>query len=353
MAASTFAGDIRYSGQPCIDNGFTSWGNCSSSNPNFYDDHSYTYTTNFSKVHGAHEFRWGVDVIRHALNHWQPEVANPRGSLTPTGNATILAGQVARTTHIYAAGLLDILGSAGKSVQLYDFHTREWQNGLYFRDRWQVTRSFTLNLGARYEYYPMMNRGDGRGVERWDPATNLVTLGGVGNVPINNGIDVSKKLFAPRLGVAWRLGEKTVVRAGYGITFNPMVLSRPLKGLYPAAISSSWVAPSQYTWYGTLTQGIPDVATPDISTGVVALPPTVNMGPRSAYAGDLHRGYIQSWNFTIERRLPDEFLVSAAYVGNQTVHQFLDRDVNAATIYWRRQYQPSARTPRRAASSRR
>ena len=171
-----FAGDIRYSGQPCIDNGFTSWGNCSASNPNFYDDSSYTYTTNFSKMKGAHEFRWGVDVVRHALNHWQPEVANPRGQLTPTGNATVLAGQVARSITPYAAGLLDILGSADKSVQFYDLHTREWQDGFYFRDRWQITRNFTLNIGARYEYYPLMNRGDGRGVERWDPATNLVTL---------------------------------------------------------------------------------------------------------------------------------------------------------------------------------
>ncbi len=326
-----FANDIHYSGQPCISTGLSNWGNCSSSNPNFYHDHSYTYSTNFSKLHGAHEFRWGIDIVRHAMNHWQPEVANPRGSLSPTANATILAGQVGQSINTYAAGLLDILGSAGKSVQLYDFHTREWQFGLYFRDRWQVTRNFTVNIGARYEYYPLINRGDGRGVERWDPSTNLVYLGGVGNVPINNGINVSKKLFAPRLGIAWRLNEKTVLRTGYGITFDPLVLSRPLKGLYPAAISSSWVAAGTYSWYGTFTSGIPDVATPDISSGVVTLPPTVNMGPRSPFSGDLHRGYIQSWNFTLERQLPEAFLVSVGYVGNQTVHQFLDRDVNAAT----------------------
>jgi hypothetical protein len=327
-----FADDIRYSGQPCISNGLSAWGNCTSSNPNFYNDHSYTYTTNFSNLRGAHELRWGIDIVRHAMNHWQPEVANPRGSLSPTGNATILAGQVAQSSHTYAAGLLDILGSAGKSVQLYDFHTREWQFGLYFRDRWQVIRNLTLNVGARWEYYPLINRGDGRGVERWDPSTNLVYIGGVGNTPMNNGINVSKRMIAPRVGLAWRLGEKTVLRSGYGITFDPLVLSRPLKGLYPAAISSSWVSPSTYTWYGTLSEGIPDVPKPDFSSGSVILPPTVNMGPRSPFAGDLHRGYIQSWNFTLERKLPGEFLVSAGYVGNQTVHHFLDIDVNAATF---------------------
>lgn len=327
-----FANDPRYTGQPCINNGFTAWGNCTSSNPNFYADRSYTYTTNFSKVHGAHEFRWGVDIIRHALNHWQPEIANPRGNLTPTGNATVLNGQVARANHTYAAGLLDILGSADKSIQFFDMKTQEWQHGLYFRDRWQINRKLTLNLGVRYEYYPLLSRGDGRGIERWDPATNIVTIGGVGNIPMDNGMSVSKKLFAPRLGFAYRVDDKTVMRAGYSVSYNPMVISRPLRGLYPATIASSWVAPTQFGYYGTLTKGIPDVPTPDISSGSVLLPPTVNMGPRSPWGGLLHRGYIHSWNYTLERRLPGETILSAGYVGNQTVRQFLDRDINAAPV---------------------
>ncbi|MCC7343137.1 MAG: TonB-dependent receptor [Bryobacterales bacterium] len=327
-----FAGDIHYSGQPCISNGFTAWGNCSSSNPNFYADRSYTYTTNISKVHGAHEFRFGVDILHHAMNHWQPEIANPRGALSPTGNATVLLGQTARSIHTYAAGLLDILGSANKSVQFFQMTTREWQNGLYFRDRWQASRNLTVNLGLRYEYYPLMTRADGRGLERWDPATNLVTIGGVGNVPRSNGLSTSKKLFAPRLGLAYRLGDNMVVRAGYGITYNPMVLSRPLRGLYPSTIAANWVAPSNYGFYGFLKDGVPDVPTPDISSGVVELPSTVNMGPRSPWGGEIHRGYIQSWNLTVERKLPANFLVSAGYVGNQTVRQFLDRDINAAPV---------------------
>ncbi len=339
-----FPDDIRYSGQPCIANGLTAWGNCQGSNPNFYNDRSYTYTTNFSLVKGAHEMRFGVDIVRHAMNHWQPEVANPRGALTPTGNATVLQGQVARATHQYAAGMLDILGSAAKSVQFFDMTTREWQNGFYFRDRWQVHRNFTLNLGVRYEYYPLMTRAEGRGLERWDPATNLVTIGGVGNIPRNNGMTTSKKLFAPRVGFAWRLQDETVVRAGYGITFNPMVVSRPLRGLYPSTIGSNWVAPTQFGYYGFLSDGIPDVDTPDISTGTLELPRTVNMGPRSPWGGQINRGYIQSWNFTVERRLPAEFLVSVGYVGNQTVRQFLDRNINAAPIGTGPQGRPLAAT---------
>ena len=327
-----FASDARYTGQPCINNGYTAWGNCTSSNPNFYADRSYTYTTNFSKIQGAHEIRWGVDMIRHALNHWQPEIANPRGNLTPTGNATVLQGQVSRATHQYAAGLLDILGSANKSVQFFDMKTREWQYGLYIRDRWQVNRKLTMNLGVRWEYYPLMTRGNGRGVERWDPSTNLVTIGGVGDVPTNNGITTSKRLFSPRIGFAYRLDDKTVIRAGYSVSYNPMVVSRPLRGLYPATIAATWVAPTQFGFFSNLSQGIPEVPTPDISSGRVALPATVNMGPRSPWGGNLNRGYIQSWNFTVERRLPGDFLTSVGYVGNGTIRQFLDRDINAAPI---------------------
>jgi hypothetical protein len=329
---NVFANDIRYSGQPCISNGLTAWGNCTGSNPYFYGDYSYTNSVNFSKLRGAHELRWGVDIVRHAMNHWQPETANPRGSLSPGGAAMVLRGQTVRNIHTYAAGLVDILGSASKSVQFFEMTTREWQYGLYFRDRWQVSRQLTLNIGARYEYYPLMFRSDGRGIERWDPATNLVTIGGVGNVPKNNGMTTSKKLIAPRLGIAYRLGENTVIRSGYGITFNPMVVSRPLRGLYPSTITASWVSPTQYDYFGTLSQGIPDVPTPDISSGVIELPATVNMGPRSPWGGQMNRGYIQSWNFTIERKLPFDILGSVGYVGNQTVRQFLDRDINAAPI---------------------
>jgi hypothetical protein len=326
-----YANDIRYSGMPLISNGFASWGNNASSNPNFYNDQSYTFTTNFTKLKGAHEFRWGVDIVHHAMNHWQPETANPRGALNAGGQAVVLKGQVVRAVHTYAAGLLDILGSANKSVQFFDMTTREWQDGLYFRDRWQISRKFTLNLGLRWEYYPLMTRAEGRGIERWDPATNIVTMGGVGKIDKANGMSTSKKLFAPRIGIAWRLDDKTVVRTGYGLTWNPMGLSRPLKGIYPATITNDWVAPSTYGYYGFFSKGIPDVPTPDISTGSTVLPPTVNMGMRSPWAGEIHRGYIHSWNFTVERQLPADFLVSVGYVGNQSVRQFLDINVNAAT----------------------
>ena len=63
--------------------------------------------------------------------------------------------------------------------------------------------------------------------------TNQVYLGGRGGMPDNVGSRVSHKMFAPRLGLAYRLDDKTVIRTGYGINYDPLPFSRPLRGFYP------------------------------------------------------------------------------------------------------------------------
>ncbi|MCL4782072.1 MAG: carboxypeptidase regulatory-like domain-containing protein [Bryobacterales bacterium] len=320
-----------YTGMPAIVHGFTSWGNTFGYLPMWRDEGSKTFTTNITKVHGAHELRWGFDMVRYKMDHWQPETgAGPRGSLGFSANVTGAPGYTA-SSHLnsYATFLLGLTTSLAKTVQFFEMTNREWQFGYYFRDRWQVSRRLTLNLGFRHEYYPLISRRD-RGIERWDPDTNLVYLGGIGGNPKNVGITTSKKLIAPRIGFAYRLNDSTVIRSGYGITFDPLPFSRPLRGLYPATIASSWVSSGPYAWIDTLDKGIPAVPLPDISTGVLTLPSSVDMGPRSPWPGELHRGYVQSWNFTVERKLPLDFVTSVAYVGTQTVRQMADRDINAA-----------------------
>src|SRR5262249_4441931 len=163
---------------------------------------------------------------------WQPETANPRGVISFAGGATTITGQTNTTAqNSYAAALLGLVGSYNKSVQYLLMKTREWQLGWFVGDLWHVSRNMTLSLGLRYEYYPLINRGD-RGIEQWNPYTNTVYLGGINGV--SNGIRVSKRLFAPRVGFAWRVADKWVVRSGYGITYDPMPFSRPLRGLYPS-----------------------------------------------------------------------------------------------------------------------
>jgi hypothetical protein len=237
----------------------------------------------------------------------------------------------------FSSALLGLTASYSKSIQFLMMETREWQFGTYIQDRWQATRKLTLNLGLRYEYFPLINRGD-RGIERWDPWTNTVFVGGMGDVPRNVGISVSKTLFAPRVGFAYRLNDDWVVRSGYGITFNAVPFSRPLRGLYPATITANWGAgdaaaafrDSSYGWFNIVNQGIPDVPTPDISSGTLKLPNNLEMGPASPWGGKLNRGYIQSWNFTVERKLPLDAVVSAAYVATRTIRQTFYRNINTS-----------------------
>jgi hypothetical protein len=273
------------------------------------------------------------------MSHWQPETANPRGAINFGSGATNVPGQTARTGNTFASALLGLTSSYSKSIQNLMMETREWQFGTYFQDRWQVSRKLTLNLGLRYEYFPLINRGD-RGIERWDPFTNTVYLGGLGDTPRNAGMTVSKTLFAPRVGFAYRLSDNNVIRAGYGITYNAVPFSRPLRGLYPATVTGNWSASTpgaafldgSYGWYNSVNEGIPDVPVPDISTGTIKLPNNLDMGPASPWGGKLNRGYIQSWNFTVERKLPMDMVLTTAYVATRTIRQTFYRNINTSGI---------------------
>lgn len=298
--------------------------------PAFRTEESFTTSHNVSWTKGAHELRFGFDGVLHRMNHFQPELgAGPRGDLAfDSGPTSLGPNGNGDQYNTYAAFLLGLPVEEQKSLQYILMTPREWQFGWYARDRWQVSRKMTVNLGLRYEFYPLMTRAAGKGIERLDPATNLVYLGGRGNVPKDTGVTVSHKLFAPRIGIAYRLDDSTVIRTGYGLNFDPLPFSRPLRGFYPLTVNFDFKQPNPYSAVGRLEDGIPAVTGPDLSTGIVTLPPVADM--RSPYPGEIHRGYIQSWNFTVERRLITDLVGTVAYVGTQTTHQFADLDINAA-----------------------
>lgn len=349
--------DPRQSGIPgFILATYTSLGNLNTWVPVSREERSYTFTQNATKIMGSHDVRFGADIVRHELNHWQPEIgAGPRGYFNFSGNTTTLnGGPGANQYNSFASFLLGAPQSVQKSLQYELMTTREWQLGFYVRDRWQASRNLTLTLGVRYELFPMMTRAD-RGIELLDLNSPVVRnaagqpngdmrvlIGGRGGNPNDLGVGSSKKLFAPRLGFAYRFGDDTVVRGGYGVTYDPMPFGRPLRGFYPATVAQTFIATAPgasevFTPWGFndastralgLTIGIPDFTGPDLSTGVVTLPGTVEM--RSPYPGTLKRGYIQSWNLMVERKLISDIKVELGYVGTGTRNQFGDVNINAA-----------------------
>ena len=319
--------DPRQAGFPQFDTGMSVLGNNNGWTPLERDERTYSFTANVTKIMNRHEVRFGYTGNFLYMNHWQPEIDNPRGRFAFSANTTSLnGGTTGNEYNQFASFMLGLASTTAKSLQYELMTAREWQHGMYIRDRWQASDKLTLDLGLRYELYPLMHRAD-RGIERLDYSTFNVLLGGVGGNDTNLGIKTSKTLFAPRLGVIYRLNDNTVFRTGYGITYNPLPFSRPLRGFYPLTVAGSSVSVEPFGYARTLSQGLVPVVGPDLSTGSIPLPNNVDMRTPEP---DLGRGKIQSWNVAIERRLPFDFSVDLAYVGTKGDGGFADLDVNAS-----------------------
>lgn len=321
---------IRESGFPgFLVSGYENMGGSTPSSPRFRTDHQYQYALNASYTRGPHSLRWGTEVTRQEMNHYQPAgTFGPRGGFSFVGGVTALNGGPAPTQfNSLASFLLGLPGTVGKSIPTSEeMRTRLWTYGLYFRDRWQATRNLTLNLGMRWEYYPMVTR-DTRGVERFDPYSNTVLVGGVGIVPMDTGVRVSKRLFAPRAGLAYRLRHKTVIRTGYGISIDPFPLAIPMRSPYPTVIAQTVVGNNTFQPATTLAQGIPLPPPLDLGNGVIPMPDSVTT---LTLEDNFRRGYVQSYNFTIQRELPGGFTAQAGYVGTRSIRLTNRIDINAS-----------------------
>lgn len=319
----TNGSDIRQSGFPIFNiSGYASLGNTNNWSPVVRNDQLYTYSANLNWTKGAHSIRFGADLVNHHMNHFQPEIGgwSPRGGFNFVSGVTALnGGPSPNNFNAFASLLLGLPGSMGKSYQFYDpMRTRELQQGYYVRDNWRVTRKLNVNLGVRLEHFPIMNRGQ-YGIERYDIDTNKVLIGGRGNVPRDAGTQAIPVMFAPRVGLAYRLGEKTVFRAGFGITNDPYPMSRPLRSPYPAVISDEYQPLNSFVAAGSLATGIPAVKFPDLSTGIIDIPNTVTTN--TLLPGKFRRGYIESFNLTVQREFGGGFVLQTGYVGTRSIRQ--------------------------------
>jgi hypothetical protein len=324
-------GDQRYAGYPVFTPGtFSQVGNRDGWNPIFRDERTYSLATNLSKLKGRHDLRGGYFVNFMYLDHWQPETGNPRGNFTFNEATTQLnGGQTSNFYNSYAAFLLGLVGNVNKSVQNELMTAREWQHALFFRDRWSATSKLTLDLGIRWEYYPIMHRVDGRGLDRLDLSTLEVIVAGRGGNPQNNGMDAALDNFAPRVGGIYRFNDKTVLRSGYGLTYNAQPWARAVRGDndYPVTIAGTFVTADTFGYVSTLQQGIPLLVGPNISSGRVPLDRAA--AEYTPEIDNIDRGYVHTWNVAVERRLAYDIAVDVAYVGAKGVGGYAALDINA------------------------
>jgi hypothetical protein len=319
---------IRYSGIPQFSiSGYEPIGTSETYLPKYIASTYFTYTLNFGWNKRKHDIRFGLDLARYRVNEWHPEQGGgPRGTFTFNGSVTLPGTGSPNQFNNYAAFLLGLPQQVSKTIQPDWSSPRQWMEGFYFRDRWQVNRNLTLTLGLRWEYYPLMTYAH-FGMVRYDPSTGNVNVGGLGSVPSDTGISVSKKQFAPRFGLAYRLGNKSVIRSGYGISIDPQGPLAQMLFSYPLDVLQTFSGNTSYIPYGPIANGIPAIPYPNLSSGVIPLPLATTT--TSLPGGDYKRGYVQSYNFTVQRELPGSFVGSAGYVGTHTVRQNAAFNINA------------------------
>jgi hypothetical protein len=313
-------------------------GNANTGSPFTFRDNQYTAAANLSWVKRARTFRFGLDVWRQQINHFQPQggtFQTARGSFDFNGNSTALQnGPSANRFNSWAAFLLGLPSRAGKVEQLRDPNSVKipiW--ALYAQDRWQVNQKLTVSLGVRWEYYPFPTR-DWGGVSRFDPSDGFVYMGGNGSTPLDTGVNNGKGQLVPRIGLAYRVDARTVVRSGYGISVDPRTFVE-FRNAYP--INFAWEIP-QATYNGITNAYIPVTSLrlglqedkyrqpTDITQATIKLQGSTGT---TTVPKDAMRKYVQSWNFVVQRELPRSFVAQAGYVGTRATGQMANVALNA------------------------
>jgi len=333
-------------------------GNTNTGSPFKFRDNQYTTAINLTKVRGSHNLRFGFEYDKYALNQFQPQAGTfgtARGTFGFNGYLTALnaAGQPVPDNggtdfNSWAQFLLGYPSETGKITQIENPNALRFATwSTYARDQWQATKNLTISYGLRWEYYPIFSHGN-YGAVRFDPATDDVLIGGYGGVPWDTGASASKKGFAPRFGVAYRLGAKTVFRGGYGITDDPDNM-RDQRNAFPSIVNNFYQPSTAYQFISyagvansdgatqvSLTDGIPLPTFPDLQAGKITPSTTASpttYGPATStvtFPANMDRGYYESWNVTLQHEFSSTLIAQAAYVGTHGVHAMMGVNINGS-----------------------
>src|SRR6266849_1913776 len=347
-------GDSNTSGMPCIvltgNNGDNCLAGYSASLPWIRGETNLNIANNWTKTHGNHTFKWGVDVhrLRDDLAQWQDQ--NPRGVMRFTNNVTSINPNANVLTSSQANGvasfLLDRPNSVGRDVPINAKAFRGNELFTYAEDRWQVSRKLTLNLGLRWEFYPPFTpRAAGR-FSNYDPSTNNLVIAGIGSNPEDLGRATHYKDFAPRIGIAYRLTEQTVVRGGFALSYfpypdNDYAFDFPVlqNNAFPSLNGSSFTQSVDASNNPvSMTSGFPAPLVASIPANGI-IPVVGKVGTTSLLTQNytvvnlnFREPYTESWNLAVQRSLPGKFVAEVAYVGNHGVDLPTVFNLNAATL---------------------
>jgi hypothetical protein len=317
-----------------IDGGITQLGSVSKFQPQDFNDPEKNFDANITWVKGNHNLRFGFDSDFQNSKESQYQTASG-GFISNAGGfhfaqqttelCTSLSNGTCSTSkgteyNSFASFLLGFSQDSGKIFEYPDFYyTNQKYYALYARDQWQVTPKLTVNVGVRADYFAVPLR-NGTGVEYYDHATNNMVICGVASVPSSCGIfDQSRLHFVPRLGIAYRLGNSTVIRAGFGMSTDPaniFAVPGQRRINFPYIIGVIQLPPNVMSYALSLRTGITIPANPfPLTTGRVPVPSTAGLFDFNA--ANYKRGYVETYNFTIEERIRPGWTASVGYAGSQ------------------------------------
>jgi hypothetical protein len=308
---------------------YASWGN--TSGPGYLNKStrpSHIANELITWVDGAHTIRFGGE-FRHLQQVFRQN-GNQSGSL---GFSSLSTAQPGIASGDAFASLL--LGEASSgSLNVYNvskYGAEQRAYSFHIGDTWKISDRLTINYGLRWDRFsPTFETGNK--LAFFSFADNP----GAGNLPgslayagntwgsASAGVRYPEKpfngAFAPRLGAAYKLDEKTVLRAGYGMFYTQAFYpgwggGMSLDGFNPQLSFNSTNA--GYVPAFNIDQGFPAYSTaPNVSS--TADNGTNGPNYRPTYAN--HLAYTQQWNLTLERRITSSTIASVAYVGNKGTH---------------------------------
>ncbi len=313
---------------------------------------------NVTKTYGNHTFTFGFDMRRIRDDLLQTQTYSPRGvynfgvsQTNCAGNCALANGTTSSATtpnpttswaNDLASFLLDMPTTGSGRDFSGTFPTyRAWYYFPYVSDRWQVNSKLTVDIGLRWELYPPALPAFPGQFSNYIPSTNSLVVGGVGGNPNNGGLQNHLNYLAPRLGVAYRLTEKTVLRTGIGISYTPFEDNTYINNNYPTKGNIGAVqGASAYTsafYNGSLLSfesGLPSpapVAPP--SNGIYSVAALGFNGSTEAFFPTNYKNpHVIAWNFSVQQTLPYHFTADIAYVGNHGVDMGSSQNINASPV---------------------
>ncbi|NDD65953.1 MAG: carboxypeptidase regulatory-like domain-containing protein, partial [Acidobacteria bacterium] len=274
---------------------------------------------------GRHSVKVGIDGRLERLAILQP--ASPRGLFNftapfsgsrgtpntldglPEGVTTgsLLAGASGLSV---ASFLLGQVGAFNIDLQPRQLRPRAKILELFAQDDLRVSSRLTINAGLRYTLNFPSTESDDQGAI-FNLQTQELEYAGRNGAP-RSARRLERLNFGPRIGLAWRLGERMVVRTGYGLVWQEQ-----------AGITTPFTLP-QFPFIQTITQRSLDGVTPAFQ---LASGPTIRPLPLDARAGlgqgvfavdrDLGSGYAQQWNLALQRELSRDLAIEIAYAGSK------------------------------------